>query len=201
MDTVKIGDATEIIDTSYSGMITPTVPPSSEVHDWLQKWVIRMQAALAILPPPEKEALRMAFWAGLQCEVASFFTGILYHTFTKDSIQVQITSMIGNTFLKDIQLTIPPLIRKAAATMDEFHSLPQLIVALDELRAVAFPEGNPPPEIRQDCWVEEWWNNLDSATFPAANVNTFSFLHHLNILKNNFGSQCSTYFIETDNAD
>jgi hypothetical protein len=201
MDTVKSSDATEIIDTPSSGMITPPVPRSSEVHNCLQKWVIRMQAALAILPPPEKEALRMAFWAGLQFEVVSFIAGILYHTFTKYSLQVQITSMIRTAFLKDMQLTIPPLIKKAAAIMDEFHSLPQLILALDELRAVAFPQGHPPPEIHQDRWVEEWWNNLDSATFPAANVNTFSFLHCFKVLKNTFGSQCSTYFIMIDNAD
>jgi hypothetical protein len=44
------------------------------------------------------------------------------------------------------------------------------IEALDELKGIAFKDGMKPTDIDQGRWKEEWWNELEAASFPCQDV-------------------------------
>ena len=67
-------------------------------------------------------------------------------------------------------VTIPYLVEKCAA----FLSVNQedQNEALDVLQGMAFKDGMKATNIDQEKWKEEWWNELEAASFPCQDVSS-----------------------------
>ena len=83
--------------------------------------------------------------------------------------------MIGTGAILERPMVIPDLIRK---TTKLFYIVnPEArINSLDGLKATALADGST---IDHVGWEDEWWNELESATFPQKNVSYFPILKGL----------------------
>jgi hypothetical protein len=90
-------------------------------------------------------------------------------------LQLQISSALGFLAIRNQVVDIPDIVASAAHLVKGVPYL-QRADALDELCKLALPTGVDSLTLGQTSLVDEWWNHLDTAAFPARTV-CISLIH------------------------
>jgi hypothetical protein len=81
---------------------------------------------------------------------------------------LEITSIIGTATILETPVVIPNLVRTVTElfAIDKEHQ----IDALDNIKAIAFGDGISGSSIDQEPWKDQWWHELQTASFPRKTV-------------------------------
>ena len=83
-------------------------------------------------------------------------------------MQHQVSSAIGVAAIQNNAITIPDLVKKAFEMVRPEDR--QESESLQELYDFAVNHGGLPEVVDPKGWEEEWWNDLQRASFPSYDV-------------------------------
>jgi hypothetical protein len=136
--------------------------------------VQRILTALATLPEVQTSPERFKFFLGIEWEVVSFNSKIYEACLSlRMCLQHQVSSAIGVAAIQNNAITIPDLVKKAFEMVKPDDR--QELKSLQELYDFAVSHGGLPEVVDPKGWEEEWWNDLQRASFPCYDVSPLCY--------------------------